>query len=105
MPKKRFLLKNAPKGREFILKDGPKIKNLLELSKLLHYMSDDVFSHHVTEDRDDFAAWVNDVFKQKKIALDLGKNKSKHGHELILLKHAIDKHFGTKKKTKKKRKS
>ncbi len=104
MRKKRFLLKDAPKGKEFVLKEGLRIKNLLDLSVALHDMSDDIFFNHVTDDRNDFAAWVNDVFDEKELALELGMSKNMYDHELILLKHGIKKDVKAKKPSKKKKK-
>ena len=47
----------------FITKDGQKLRNLSHLHKALLAMSDDVFSHHVNRQKNDFYNWVRDVYK------------------------------------------
>ncbi|MBD3354834.1 hypothetical protein GF361_02525 [Candidatus Woesearchaeota archaeon] len=61
----------------FILKDGTVIKNLFELSKQLDKMPEEVFSHHVNENRNDFYNWVKDVVKDKSLARKISSVKDK----------------------------
>jgi hypothetical protein len=60
----------------FWLKDGRTIKNLEELSKILENIPQDVFSHHVNDSKNDFANWIRDIFRDKKLAGKLSKKKS-----------------------------
>ncbi len=61
----------------FILKDGTVIKNLFELSKQLDKMPEEIFSHHVNENRNDFYNWVKDVVKDKSLARKISSVKDK----------------------------
>ena len=56
--------------------DGQVLKNLEQLNKSLEKMSNEVFGYHVNEMKNDFAKWVEDVWGDKKLALDLKRAKS-----------------------------
>jgi hypothetical protein len=43
----------------------------------MYSMSDDLFREHVTENRNDFARWINDVFEESELALLLDETRSK----------------------------
>jgi F0F1-type ATP synthase assembly protein I len=60
----------------FWLKDGRQIKSLEELSSVLKNISKDVFSHHVNDAKNDFASWINDVFKNKVLAKEIRSKKT-----------------------------
>ncbi len=60
----------------FYLRDGQVLKNIKELVVALEKMSDNVFNHHVTKDRNDFVNWVKGVFNEGKLAIDLNKAKT-----------------------------
>ena len=53
------LEKPVQEGQQFVLRSGPKLGSLNDLRKTLNYISDEEFSHHVTEDRNDFASWAD----------------------------------------------
>jgi len=55
-------------SKYFILHNGTIIKNLFELSKALDHMPQDIFTHHVNPNKNDFANWIRDVIKDKKLA-------------------------------------
>ena len=61
----------------FWISDGTAIKNLHELAGAMGRISDDVFRHHVNDQRNDFHNWVRDVHKDKKLADSLLKSKTK----------------------------
>jgi len=89
----------------FYLKDGQVIKDLEDLLFALETMSDDVFSHHVNAERNDFANWIKDVIKNKDLAreivwlkdkasiIDMIKKSMKHEKEQedLLLRKVLDK--------------
>ncbi len=52
------LLSDVNDSETFRLKDGGTVRNLGELLAALKNMSADVFSHHVSEGRNDFASWL-----------------------------------------------
>ncbi len=55
--------------------DGQILQNLLELRDALNRMPDEVFFHHVTPDRNDFANWVNEVLMDAEVSTKLRKAK------------------------------
>ncbi len=81
------------KKRYFYLRDGKALKSIAELSVALQKMSDDVFNHHVTSDKNDFSAWIADVFSEPLFAKALKKVKGKV-QTLELVQRYIEKgHF------------
>ncbi|HIH31456.1 TPA: hypothetical protein HA235_02000 [Candidatus Woesearchaeota archaeon] len=69
--------KNIDPEKYFVLCNGEKIKSLNELASTLETMSDDVFFYHVTNDRNDFANWINDVFQDFDLAESVRKTKNR----------------------------
>ena len=55
--------------------DGRIIANLIELRDAFASMSDHVFKHHVTKDKNDFAEWVQDILLDKQLAKSLRSAK------------------------------
>jgi hypothetical protein len=55
----------------FWLRDGRSLKDLKELSEALINMPKDVFDHHVTKDRNDFANWVKGVLKAERLSEEI----------------------------------
>src|SRR3989344_2588805 len=52
----------------FRLKSGEVIKRIEELPRAMRKISDDEFYHHVNEEKNDFADWVQHVFGDEKLA-------------------------------------
>ena len=67
----------------FYLNNGLVLKSITELKKELKNMDHLTFYYHVTEHKNDFAAWVYHVFNNKKLAEKIGQVKTKE--ELIKL--------------------
>lgn len=66
----------AAKGQQcFWVNEGPILKDLIELQTALETMSDAIFAHHVTRERNDFAEWVEYVLKDAETAAALRKSK------------------------------
>jgi len=68
----------------FLLKNGKRLKSLLDLTKSLEKMSDDVFSHHVTPYKNDFSAWIYHVFNEVELARMLANEKNKKQTIIII---------------------
>jgi len=67
----------VPKGQEFIL-DNPEspmedrtLRTLDDLSEAINLIDPETFQKHVNADKNDFAAWVQHVFGEEKLAEDL----------------------------------
>ncbi|MFH1510278.1 MAG: DUF5752 family protein [Candidatus Woesearchaeota archaeon] len=61
----------APEEYAFMLADGRKLRSLTELIHSLKDMSDEVFTHHVNDFKNDFATWVHDIFEDKELSAEL----------------------------------
>ena len=48
--------------------DGRVISNLIELQQALGDMADEVFVHHVTKEKNDFADWIENVLGDVELA-------------------------------------
>ena len=55
----------------FWVRDGQILQNLDELKNALFHMDDALYQYHVTEDKSDFANWVEFVLGDEKCAHDL----------------------------------
>ena len=88
---KKDILKDANSDHYFFVQDGIVLKNVLDLSKQLDKMTDEVFRHHVNEIKNDFAIWIKDIFKEEKLAKELLKTINKDKTQIIMLKHVIGK--------------
>ncbi len=71
----RFLLSDAKEENSFNLQNGGRLKNLRELAEALDIMPGEVFLHHVTEEKNDFVNWVNDVIGDKELAKEISKTR------------------------------
>jgi len=99
MAKKRSMKgKDAPKKRAgispqqyFHLRDGTAIKSIEELALRLDNISDEDFTFHVNEEKNDFSNWIKDVFDQAELADCLCQVKGKKESQICLLKHAVEK--------------
>ena len=89
--KKLALLPEIKPENHFVLCDGKIVKNYIELTKQLETMKDDVFYYHVTGEKNDFANWINDVFKEEQLANDLRASKSRIEMIALLYKNLFEK--------------
>ena len=72
----------------FVLCTGQQIKSLEELVTVLKNIDQKTFEFHVNESKNDFASWINFVFKSKRLAENIGD----YGfHEKTLMIHSIKK--------------
>ena len=61
----------------FWVNNGPILKNLYELSDTLASLRDDLFSHHVNQDKNDFSSWIRDVIGDQKLANDIISSRNR----------------------------
>lgn len=73
--KEKHALVCAPGEQCFWLTDGRVLANLVELRDALASMSDDVFTYHVTKERNDFADWIDQVLLDPELASAFRKSK------------------------------
>ena len=74
----------------FVLYSGGLIKDIKELAFALDYMSDEEFSFHVNDEKNDFSKWIKDVFGDEELAKKLMRTTDKKETQLIILKHLIE---------------
>lgn len=61
----------------FYLKTGTALKSITHLSDALITMPDDVFSFHVSNVKNDFANWIDTMFREPQLATALRSTRSK----------------------------
>jgi len=71
------VFKDAPEDKKFWLCDGSAIRNFEELEYALRYMSEEIYGHHVNENRNDFYDWILNVFKDTTIADEIKKSRNR----------------------------
>ncbi len=64
---------NVAEEHVFHFRDGKKAHNLMDLRNVIEKMPLDEFNHHVDEFNNDFANWVEFVYKNPELANDLRK--------------------------------
>lgn len=64
-------LADVPDEVVFRCCDGRIFRNLKELRDALNIMEDRVYTHHVTEGKNDFSAWVRDIIGDQTLAKNL----------------------------------
>lgn len=78
-------LATAKDEQAFWMTDGQILKTLLDLQDALAEIDADVFAHHVTKDRNDFAEWVEHVICDAECAAALRKaTRSKSAHTVVV---------------------
>ena len=66
--------------------DGKILRDLEELAEALHHMTDEIFAHHVTKDKNDFANWVEDVLLDGDCADALRRTKKTSAAQKVVVK-------------------
>jgi len=79
-----WLEQKAPKEHYFKLNNGKEIKSLNDLRKALSHMADEEFTHHVSEEKNDFAAWVKEALQNQEIYEKIKDIKVKEELEEVL---------------------
>lgn len=82
---------DVPPEKQFVLCNGERISSIHQLSMMIDQLSDDVFSHHVNEGKNDFAAWIKDVFKEEELAQAMAGTTCRKENQIALLKHVVAK--------------
>lgn len=89
---KKISLKKIPKEHYFVLVNGHQIKDYKHLADVLETLEDHLFEHHVNVDKNDFAVWIQDIFKEIDLAKELTGIKRKEPMRLAIYKHIVHKH-------------
>lgn len=94
-PKKKAVSKKANfkalvcavDGECFWSRDGQILQNLSDLSLAIGSMDDEIFLHHVSSEKNDFADWVEHVLQDSVCAEALRKAKKKAQAEKVVQLH------------------
>ena len=89
--KQTKILQDAPETQYFVFCDGHPVRNVTQLAEKLEQIEEHVFNHHVTEDRNDFVNWINDVFEEVELAQEIAGLKNKDHVRLAIYKHIVKK--------------
>lgn len=73
IPKKEVKVVEIRKPTAFTTKEGKQVTTLHDLLDEIINMSNDAFSGHISQGKNDFADWVQDVLKQQDLAEELKK--------------------------------
>ena len=68
---RRKVLDRAPEEYAFVLDDGRRLHSLFELIDELETMNEETFRRFVNHSKNDFAAWVSDVFEADDVAEEI----------------------------------
>jgi hypothetical protein len=89
--RKSGVLGDAPQENVFILCNGRPVKNVRELADALGEIGEDVFRHHVNPEKNDFATWVKDIFRDEELAQQLAGTKDQQHTRIVMYRHLVDK--------------
>lgn len=85
--KRKKKLHTADHDKRFLLVDGVWLTSLLDLASALERMSKSVFTHHVGDDHNHFAQWIENVLDDALCAEELLREKNRAGALRVVLKH------------------
>ena len=74
----------------FKLADGRAIRSLSQFNEALSDMDENVFRHHVNNEKNDFSAWIKEVINDEKLADSLLKTKDKNETHILVLKRILE---------------
>jgi len=81
-----------PEDKWFYFTSGRRASSIEELKAILESMSEAEFRHHVNNERNDFANWVEGVFAEFKLAKNLREVSERDGMIIILEDFLAEKH-------------
>lgn len=71
------ILATVKVGRRFWLCTNEELKNLGEVAKAIDIIETEVFRYHVNKDKNDFEVWIRDIVKDKELAREISRIKTK----------------------------
>ena len=86
---RKKILGEAPYEQHFVVADGKRLKNIIELADALETMTEEVFAHHVNEYKNDFSNWIKDVFYDHSLADDMQRAKNKLEAQITILRRLV----------------
>ena len=86
---RKKILGEVPEEHHFVVADGRKLKNILELADALETMSEEIFRHHANDFKNDFSAWVKNVFYDHSLAEDIARAKNRLETQIAVLRRLV----------------
>lgn len=77
----------------FNLLDGRQLKNLYDLAEALETMSEDVYSHHANQEKNDFSNWLKHCTNEEELSEEIRNAVNKYHAQAMVLKR-IGKRYG-----------
>ncbi len=71
------LLADVPEEYVFRCHDGAILRNMKELGEAFTTMTDETFSFHSNQEKNDFSNWVRDIIKDEGLSQDLIKSQNR----------------------------
>lgn len=90
--KKKVFLQAKPE-QHFRLVSGEELGHFVDLADKLATLQDEIFAHHVTDDRHDFATWIHDVFGDEELAVKLSTLRNKQDVRVAIYEHLVHKYL------------
>ena len=73
----------------FVLCNGAVLKNIKELAVILDDLTEEEFTYHVNEEKNDFSNWMRGTLKAENAAEKIAEIKDKKDMQIALFKHMI----------------
>lgn len=70
----------------FWTNDGQILSSIADLRDALHRMNEEVFAHHVTREKNDFADWVEQVLHDAELSQALRRTKKPHTARAVVVR-------------------
>jgi hypothetical protein len=80
----KMWLADVPEEYIFWCCDGRTMRSMQELAEALNTMTDEVFSYHANQERNDFSTWVGDIVRDGALAADLRQAFSRSAAAIIV---------------------
>jgi hypothetical protein len=74
----RRIMSKVPFNASFWLCTNDYLRSLRELAEALDKVDDDIFRYHVNRDKNDFEGWIREVVKDKELAREISRIKTRH---------------------------
>jgi 3-deoxy-D-manno-octulosonate 8-phosphate phosphatase KdsC-like HAD superfamily phosphatase len=72
------------KAKTFIVKDGTALESIKDLYGHLSIITEEHFRHHVNEQKNDFAIWIEDAHGDKFLAAAVRQSPTKEGMRKVM---------------------
>jgi phage anti-repressor protein len=87
--KKKSKISTKKTKKQFYLVDGRALSSLLDLADAFHDMPNEVFTYHVSDDKNDFSSWIRDVYNEIELAESLLDSMDRKDHQVKVLRFVV----------------